>query len=365
ADGRGTAAYVLPDVHDLGTLEGTAFATNFDETGRPVNRLATFEVQTQKVMFGINRLDGLVGTRLALPIEFVALTPTGKPTAATAQVTVVRKLWETVLERQGDRYAYNSQQREEVLLSKELKLSGTGKITFRPQYSGEYEVRIMRPEASNYVAEYFYAYGTGDTAGNSFEVNNEGEVIIEADKPKYEPGETAQLLLKTPFPGRILVTVERDRVLDHFYVDTDQKSARVSIPIRGGHVPNIYVTATAIRPITDNSLPLTVARGFVPLTVEKPSTHLPLTLKAAAQSRSQVFQTIEVRTAPGAQVTLAVVDEGILQRKDYRTPDPHAYFYQKRALEVGAFDIYPFLLPELGTSSSGGDAGDLGRRTTP
>ena len=365
AAGRGTAAYVLPDVHDLGTLQGTAFATIFDETGRPVNRLATFEVQTQKAMFGIERIGGLVGTHQDVAMQFVALTPTGKPTVATAQVTIVRKLWETVLERQGDRYVYNSQKREEVLLNKELRLSGVGKINFRPQYSGEYEVRIMRPEASNYVAEYFYAYGTGDTAGNSFEVNNEGEVIIEADKPKYVPGETAQLLLKTPFPGRILVTVERDRVLDHFYVDTDQKSARVSIPIRGGHVPNIYVTATAIRPITDNSLPLTVARGFVPLTVEKPSTHLPLTLKAAAQSRSQVFQTIEVRTAPGAQVTLAVVDEGILQRKDYRTPDPHAYFYQKRALEVGAFDIYPFLLPELGTSSSGGDAGDLGRRTTP
>jgi uncharacterized protein YfaS (alpha-2-macroglobulin family) len=365
AAGRGAAPYTVPDVRDMGTLTGTAFATIFDETGRPVNRLATFEVQTQKAMFGIERIGGLVGTHQDVTMQFVALTPTGKPTTATAQVTIVRKLWETVLERQGDRYVYNSQKREEVLLTKQLPLSGVGKIKFRPLYSGEYEVRIMRPEASNYVAEYFYAYGSGDTAGNSFEVNNEGEVIIEADKPKYEPGETAQLLLKTPFPGRILVTVERDRVLDHFYVDTDQKSARVSIPIRGGHVPNIYVTATAIRPITDNSLPLTVARGFVPLTVEKPSTHLPLTLKAAAQSRSQVFQTIEVRTAPGAQVTLAVVDEGILQRKDYRTPDPHAYFYQKRALEVGAFDIYPFLLPELGTSSSGGDAGDLGRRTTP
>nr|GFC93608.1 hypothetical protein [Tanacetum cinerariifolium] len=120
--------------------------------------------------------------------SFVALTPTGKPTVATAQVTIVRKLWETVLERQGDRYVYNSQKREEVLLSKQMKLSGVSKISFRPQYSGEYEVRIMRPEASSYVAEYFYAYGSGDTAGNSFEVNNEGEVIIEADKPKYEPG---------------------------------------------------------------------------------------------------------------------------------------------------------------------------------
>ena len=365
AAGRGTAAYVLPDLRDRGTLEGVAFTTVFDETGRPVNRLATFEVQTQATMFGIQRLPDLINTHQELPIHLIALTPGGQPTEAQAQVVVVRMLWETVLERQGGRYVYNSQKREQVLSNQVVNMQTRTNYFFTPTYSGEYEVRVYRPGASSYVAERFYAYGHGDTAGNSFEVNTEGEVIIEADKPKYEPGQTAQLLLKTPFPGRILVTVERDRVFDHFYVDTDQKSARVSVPIRGGHVPNIYVTATAIRPITDNSLPLTVARGFVPLTVEKPSTHLPISLKVAELSRSQTFQTIEVRTAPHAQVTLAVVDEGILQRKGYRTPDPYGYFYQKRALEVGAFDIYPFLLPELGTSSSGGDAADLARRTSP
>ena len=365
AAGRGTAAYELPDARDLGTLEGVAFATVFDETGRPVNRLATFEVQTQAAMFGIQHLPELVDTRQTLPMRLVALTPGGRPTTAPAQVRVVRLLWETVLERQGGRYVYTSQKREQTLSAQTLNVGvGTG-FSFTPTYSGEYEVRVSRPGAASYVAAHFYAYGRGDTAGNAFEVNTEGEVTIEADKPKYAPGETAELLLKTPFAGRVLVTVERDHVFDHFYVDTDQKSARVRVPIRAGHVPNVYVTATAIRPITDNALPLTVARGFVPLTVEKPNTRLPLTLAVAAQSSSQTFQTIEVRTAPRAQVTLAVVDEGILQRQGYQTPDPYGYFYQKRALEVSAYDLYPALLPELGTSSSGGDAAEMARRTSP
>jgi len=365
ASGRGTATYQLPAVRDLGTLEGVAFATVFDETGRPLNRLATFEVQTQAVMFGIGKVPDLVGTHQAVALPLLALTPAGQPTRAAAQVTVVRLLWETVLERQGGHLVYNSQKREQVLSNETIDLNGKSEYAFTPTYSGEYEVRVLRPGAARYVAAHFYAYGRGDTAGNAFEVNTEGEVIIEADKPTYAPGETAQLLLKTPFPGRVLVTVERNRVLDHFYVDTDQKSAQVRVPIKAGYAPNVYVTATAIRPITDNSLPLTVARGFVPLTVEKPNTHLLVSLKAPALSRSQTFQTIEVRTAPKAQVTLAVVDEGILQRKATRTPDPYGYFYQKRALEVSAFDIYPFLLPELGTSSSGGDAADLARRTSP
>ncbi|MEJ7659944.1 MAG: hypothetical protein WKG07_10125 [Hymenobacter sp.] len=44
-------------------MEGVAFATIFDETGRPVNRLATFAVQTQAAMFGIQNLPELVSTR--------------------------------------------------------------------------------------------------------------------------------------------------------------------------------------------------------------------------------------------------------------------------------------------------------------
>jgi uncharacterized protein YfaS (alpha-2-macroglobulin family) len=368
AAGRGTATYEVPDYSDLGILEGAAFTTVFDETGRPVNRLATFEVQTQPVLFGVQNMDELVQTRQALPVRLVALTPAGTPTSAEATVRVVRLLWETVIERQGGRYIYNSQKREQVVLSRTVTVASGGSdagLGFTPTYSGEYEIRVSRPGAVTYVAQRVYAYGYGDTQSNSFEVNNEGEVTIEADKPKYQPGETANLLLKTPFPGRVLVTVERDRVLDHFYVNTDEKSARVSIPIRTGHVPNVYVTATAIREIKDNRLPLTVARGFVPLTVEKPGAKLQVAIKAPTQSRSQTTQTIEVTTAPGAQVTLAMVDEGILQMKDYRTPDPYGYFYQMRALEVQAYDVYPFLLPELGTSSTGGDGYDLSRRTTP
>ena len=68
-------------------------------------------------------------------------------------------------------------------------------------------MRISRPGATSYDTQRCYAYGYGDTQANSFEVNNEGEVTIEADKPKYAPGETANLLLKSPFAGRILVTV--------------------------------------------------------------------------------------------------------------------------------------------------------------
>ena len=63
-------------------------------------------------------------------------------------------------------------------------------------------------------------------------------------------------------------------------------------------------------------------------------------------------------------VTLAAVDNGVLQITDFTTPDPYAQFYSKRALEVADYDLYPLLFPEIqaALSSTGGD-GDSYEKT--
>src|SRR5690606_12040507 len=92
---------------------------------------------------------------------------------------------------------------------------------------------------------------------------------------------------------------------------------------------------------------------------EKKESRLPLEIVASESSRSKTKQKIVIRSKPESdiEVTLAAVDEGILQLKHFESPDPHAYFYQKRALEVRSYDIYAYLFPELGSKkSTGGDA---------
>src|SRR5258708_10612085 len=67
-------------------------------------------------------------------------------------------------------------------------------------------------------------------------------------------------------------------------------------------------------------------------------------------------------------VTLAAVDNGVLQISDFETPDPYDHFYAKRALEVNGYDLYPLLLPEVrpSLSSTGGDGeSDMKKRVNP
>ncbi|MFC6998898.1 alpha-2-macroglobulin family protein [Rufibacter roseus] len=366
--GNAQEQFTLSDHQDVGQLEGTLFTTVFDETGRPVNRLNRFTVNTQNDYYGIRKFDTYVSTRQPLQVPLIALTQDGKPTPSTVRVQLVRYTYESVIERYSENYGYNSQRRENILMNEIFAIPVGGKaIQFTPMASGEYELRVMRPGAYNYVSQRFYAYGWGDTESTSFEVSNEGEVEISMDQESYEVGDKAKLLFKAPFAGKVLVTVEQNKVMSYHYLETDKKAASLSLPIKDEHLPTVYVSAIAIREMKDNQLPLTIARGFKPINVTKKSTKLEVAVIAPDQTRSKRVQQVKVKTEPNTEITLAVVDEGILQMKDYQTPDPHSFFYQKRALETSTYDLYPFLFPEISgrRSSVGGDGYDLEKRINP
>lgn len=356
---------------DIGLLAGRVYATVFDETGRPVNRLEQVDVYTQNVFFGIKRFDEYNATRKPVSAQLVALDKGGVPIAAKAHVQVIRFNWQNVIERSPNgSFRYVSQKKEQVVSERIVSVSGTAtSFSYIPTVSGEYELRVLKPGGENYVSHRFYAYGWGDTQASSFEVNTEGQVEIEFDKPKYNVGEVANILFKTPFAGRLLVTVERNKVYEHFVVETDKKSASVSLSIKEEYLPNVYVSATLIKPLDDNTLPLTVAHGIAPLHIEDAATRLPVSIRVPSNSRSKTKQTVVVQTGGGqdVDVTIAVVDEGILQLKDFQTPSPHAFFFRKRALQVQSYNIYPYLFPELvkKKSSTGGDGFDLQKRINP
>ena len=391
ANGQATERFVIPALYqDIGLLEGKLFVTVFDENGRPVNRLRRFDVLTQETLFGVRLPDRYVTTGVPLAAELVALDPAGalRP-SATALIDIVRYDYQTVIEKKGNgdqaQIKYTTKRREKPVYSNTLTFkSGKAAIRYVPTVSGEYEIRVRRPSrsdrsagagsATNYAATGFYAYGYGSTSASSFEVSQEGQVLMTLDKPAYQTGDRANVLFKAPFDGKLLVTVERNRVLEHHWLTTKNKSVEWSLPVSDEHLPNVYLTATLIRAINadngaESNLPITVAHGFASVPVEDTDTKLPVAISAVTQSRSKTRQTIRIKTARNAQVTVAVVDEGILQLKNFKTPDPHGFFYQKRALEVGSHDLYALLYPELSLqssrSSTGGDGYDLERRVNP
>jgi uncharacterized protein YfaS (alpha-2-macroglobulin family) len=371
ATGNANESFVLPATwKDMGLLDAKCFVSVFDETGRPVNRLQQFTIQTQPVLYGIGMPDTYVGTNAPVSIPLVALNADGTLLTATGQLDIVKHDYQTVIEKNPDgSMKYSSKKQSKIVFSRAVTFAkGRASVSYAPPVSGEYEVRLRRAGAASWTSQSFYAYGYGQTSSTSFEVNNEGQVEMTFDKPKYKVGEKAKVLFKTPFAGKLLITIERNKVLEYKVLETDSKSAEYSFGIGEEHLPNVYVSATLFREMDDADLPLTVAHGYAPVMVEDPDRKLDVAITAVEKSRSKTKQTIRVKTSGKAQVTLAVVDEGILQLKNFRSPNPFGYFYQKRALEVTGHDLYAYLHPELGIRSSGsvgGDGFDLEKRVNP
>ncbi len=367
--GNATETFDIPHRYDhMGILQADFFTTVFDETGRPVNRRNSVDIYTQDAFYGIKYGSYYNRTGQQIKVPIIAVNKEGKAlNNVEAHVLLIKHEYKTVLTKSGSYFRYQSEHEEKVLENKVIKLSGSGSyFKFTPELSGKYEIRISAPGVNTFVRQRFYAYGYGRTSYSSFKVNNEGEIDIEFDKENYMVGDKAKVILKTPFSGKVLVTVESNKVIEHFYVETDKRAATFELDVKDAHVPNVYVTATLFRPHEKSELPLTVAHGFAPMLVENPANKLPLTITSAKTSRSRTKQTIKVKAEPNSAITVAVVDEGILQITGFQTPDPYAFFYQKRALEVNSYDVYPYLFPELGiNSSTGGDGMNLAKRTNP
>ena len=375
AEGNAKQVYAVPEnLKNSGVLQTTFYTTVFDETGRPVSRAASIDVFTQDVFFGI-QYDGWWWHALNQPVRFglASVNKDGNAVNAKAIVKVIKKEYNTHLVNTGGYFRYESQVDIKSIEEKELTIGNNSTYSFVPKVPGEYELRILVPGATNYVSQSFYSYGRwGWSENNSFEVSNEGNIDIELEKKSYMAGETVGALFKPPFSGRMLVTMETDKLVHHQYVNVDvndkNRTVRVELPLTSAHVPNVYITATLIKPHELSELPLTVAHGFKNVKVEEKSRKMEVSIASSKTVRSKTKQKVTVKAAPGSYVTLAAVDNGVLQVSNFETPNPYDFFYQKKALQVSAFDLYPLLFPEIRAkfSSTGGDGEmDMSKRVNP
>jgi hypothetical protein len=368
--GNASETFTVPASYsNSGILQTDFYTTVFDESGRPVNRKSTIDIFTQDVFYGLG-FDGYYYCPVNQAVRFplVALNKDEKAVSAQAHVQVIKHEYKTILSRSGEYFRYESQQEDKTISDQTITISGESTAySFVPRTSGDYEIRVSKPGVNSYVAQTFYSYGWGYNSNSSFEVNNEGSIDIELDKENYSTGESAKVLFKTPFNGKILVTLESDKVIDHFYLQTDKRTASTTISLKADYLPNAYITATLIKPHEETDLPLTVAHGYKSISVEEKSRKQKVEIIAAKSVRARTHQKVTVKAAPNSKITLAAVDEGILQITAFKTPDPYSFFYQNRALNVNSFDLYPLLFPEINNkiSSTGGDGFDLTKRVNP
>ena len=316
------------------------------------------------------KTDGHAAEGKPSDFEFVVLTPDGKGVSSNQlKVTVSKVSWESILKKdKNGGYQWTSENREsEVHVATVDSGKGAGTFSFTPESWGDHIVRI-RTEGGHTAAIKLYVEGPWGEAA-PWAMERPDRLELQFDKRAYAPGETAKLLIKSPFKGKALVTVTQDRVLTATVVNLTEATQQVSLPVEASFAPNAYCSVTVIRPIVKGEKwAAHRAYGVTPLMLEEKQHRLSVTSKLPDAVRPGEKMKIsfsvekDSQKIKDAEMSVALVDEGILQLTGYKSADPFEFFYGKRSHGVETSDFYSLLIPEpeekkaAGASSPSGDA---------
>lgn len=286
--------------------------------------------------------------------QIIAVSPDGKRRAgAKVQVDLIRRSWATVREAAG-RNGYRSVTRLvdepagrcEVVTAAQpatckLRIPKAGYLILR---ASSKDPRGNPVSASTSL----YALGEGAVGWGD---RDDMAVELVPDKPSYEVGQTARVLVKSPFPSaEALVTVERSGVYERRRMQLTGSMPTISIPITDDFRPNAYVSVVLVQgrtkaaPAQWNAADVGAPKfrtGYTNLLINPESRRLAVTVKPDQTdyrpgARTEVDIQVRDRKGQGArsEVTLYAVDEGVLMLTGYKTPDPIPVFTQPRALQV-------------------------------
>lgn len=183
----------------------------------------------------------------------------------------------------------------------------------------------------------------------SWRRENHDRISLISDRTEYAPGETAEILIPSPFEGEhiALVTIERGRLLTHEVIPMSSSSHVYKLAITEQHVPNIYVSVVLLQGRTQgeregDSPPLTDYKvGILPLDVTPQAQTLSISLTpdvAQAEPGDEVtyqLQVTDVNSQPvEAELSLDLVDKAVLSLQP-RSPEAIVnHFYQRRGLGI-------------------------------
>ncbi|MDC0671410.1 alpha-2-macroglobulin family protein [Nannocystis radixulma] len=228
-----------------------------------------------------------------------------------------------------------------------------------PTTSGSYEVRAEVDGRTGGMTN-LWAWGRG---GDKPVVPSKGRTVeLTPDKSRYAPGETAKLLVRSPFPSATAIfTVEQGGLLKQEVRRLDEAAALFEVPITASHAPYIHATVTLL-PIGagDERTDWKIGVLRIPVTFDDVRLSAGVTSdKTTYEPREEVAITVDVNHAgkpvAGAEVALAVVDEGVLRMTNFHAEDPASALRPGQPLAFEVSDSRDLLAALFKHSQTAGD----------
>jgi hypothetical protein len=227
---------------------------------------------------------------------------------------------------------------------------GEAVASFVPPQGGSYKVVAEDPDPDSDVRSSVFVWVSG-AEYVSWRRENHDRINLISDQNSYQPGETAEILIPSPFAGPhwALVTVERGRIIRHEVVQITSNSQVYRLPIQDGDAPNIYVSVVLVKGQTADAPPFDKLRtaladykvGLLPLDVTPRAQTLNVSVNSdrpQAQPGEEVTYVVQTTDADGnpvsAELSLDLVDKAVLSLLPRPSNAIKEAFYGRQGLSV-------------------------------
>jgi uncharacterized protein YfaS (alpha-2-macroglobulin family) len=220
-----------------------------------------------------------------------------------------------------------------------------------PVGQGRYRLELYGQDQTALLTSFRFTAGE-QLVGRS---DSPDAVKVTLDRKLYQVGETAKLTIQAPYPGQaslVLAGTAVRKVMNFSLTETDNRHT-LEIPVLADWGAGVYAMVTVYKPADagkgKRGKGANRAVGLVWLGVDPAAQRLEVAINSPDQTRPR--QTLEVPVtvrgaAPGAEVrlTMAAVDDGVLQLTGFTSPDPLAWFFGKQQLGLEIRDLYGQLI---------------------
>ena len=357
-------------------VEGTATSPNRQSlSGRKVIPLYRGEFQ-----LGLRNASSFCEAGKVNKVEVVAVRPEGETQqGVNLKVELLRRDWNSV--RKGDEsggYRWVTEVKDEKVEEKSVRSSTSPlSVDFTPPKAGYYIVRASAQDSrGNAVISESGYYATGSDYV-AWARSDDDTIQLVADKKNYKPGDTASILIKSPYEKtRALVTLERDHILERRVVELTGTASTIKVPLTSRHLPNVFVSVILLQgrnpkqefgPDGQDLSKPAFKLGYVNLKVAPEEKRLTVKIKTDKekyQPGEEVVADFQVTDAAGSPVeselTVAVPDQGVLALTGYTLPDWFGAFYAGRALGVSTCETRMDVIGLRSYGAKGKNAGGGG-----
>lgn len=332
----------------------TLRAEVMEDTGRWVSGTITRPYYPAPWLLGIAPTGEKFSVRNNITFKVAGITPDEEPANPGEIRAELHKItWSYNMVEIDGRKRWQSTEELQKVAEKIITLkNGLGEVSFRPETYGSYMVKVSDADDNARAVYRFYAEDP-KFAGSGSQLIDRIEMTTE--KEFYRLGETAKIKVKAPFEGLMMITVEGSKLITRKIQEVHESELTFDIPVTQDFRPNVWVSAWLIRPVEDSDARQWASHRAVGLTRIKtdlsdynidvaisapkkiePSTKLPVTITLKGSSAG---------ISRNADVSIALVDDGVLGLTRYKVPDLLHHFWGLKKLNSQGYDIYDQLIP--------------------